>query len=126
MPAKNGRNVSLTAQQDKFIDKMLSSGRYGSASEVVREALRLLEQEDRRRLLEKFLLEDLTGDEQARLAAELLRKARIDIRAKIQEGLGSLDRGDVVDGAEIFNRWRKRIAAPGSSTRRKTRVKRRR
>lgn len=42
-------NVSLTPALDKFIAGKVESGRYTSASEVVREALRLLEEHDRTR-----------------------------------------------------------------------------
>ena len=40
-------NVSLTPELDKFVASKVESGRYTSASEVVREALRLLEERDR-------------------------------------------------------------------------------
>ncbi|MFN7970979.1 MAG: type II toxin-antitoxin system ParD family antitoxin [Acidobacteriota bacterium] len=39
-------NVSLTPKLEKLVSKKVASGRYGSASEVVREALRLLEDRD--------------------------------------------------------------------------------
>lgn len=42
-------NVSLTPELDKFVADKVESGRYTSASEVVREALRLLEEHDRAR-----------------------------------------------------------------------------
>ena len=42
-------NVSLTPELDKFVAGKVESGRYTSASEVVREALRLLEEHDRTR-----------------------------------------------------------------------------
>jgi antitoxin ParD1/3/4 len=42
-------NVSLTPELDKFVSGKVESGRYGSASEVVREALRLLEEHDQAR-----------------------------------------------------------------------------
>ncbi len=42
-------NVSLTPELDKFVARKVESGRYTSASEVVREALRLLEERDRAR-----------------------------------------------------------------------------
>lgn len=42
-------NVSLTPELDRFVAGKLGSGRYTSASEVVREALRLLEEHDRAR-----------------------------------------------------------------------------
>ena len=40
-------NVSLTPQLEAMIRQRVESGRYNSASEVVREALRLLEERDR-------------------------------------------------------------------------------
>jgi antitoxin ParD1/3/4 len=40
-------NVSLTPELEKFVSAKVSAGRYNSASEVVREALRLLEENDR-------------------------------------------------------------------------------
>jgi len=39
-------NVSLTPELDRFVAEKVESGRYTSASEVVREALRLLEEAD--------------------------------------------------------------------------------
>ena len=70
-------NVSLTPELEKFVSGKVQSGRYNSASEVVREALRLLEEHDSARAdrLEKF-------------NEELGRR------------LGALDRGKVVDAAE--------------------------
>jgi antitoxin ParD1/3/4 len=38
-------NVSLTPELDKFVEGMVATGRYSSASEVVRAGLRILEQE---------------------------------------------------------------------------------
>jgi len=43
-------NVSLTPELDKFVAAKVDSGLYNSASEVVREALRLLEEHDRGRM----------------------------------------------------------------------------
>ena len=42
-------NVSLTPELDNFVAGKVESGRYTSASEVVREALRLLEEHDQAR-----------------------------------------------------------------------------
>lgn len=42
-------NVSLTPELEKFVGAKVESGRYNSASEVVREALRLLEEHDQER-----------------------------------------------------------------------------
>ena len=43
-----GRTTSVVvgAQLNEFVKKMLESGRYGSTSEVVRSALRLLERQE--------------------------------------------------------------------------------
>lgn len=66
-------NVSLTPELEKFVAGKVESGRYTSASEVVREALRLLEQHDRAR-----------GAELAAFNRELGAR------------LGALDRGESV------------------------------
>ena len=49
MPIRKTRNVSLTPEMETFIDGRVASGRYRSASEVVRAALRLLEEDERKR-----------------------------------------------------------------------------
>jgi len=47
MPTKMRQlNVSITPYFSKFIQKRVKSGRYSNASEVVREALRRLDQEE--------------------------------------------------------------------------------
>jgi antitoxin ParD1/3/4 len=45
MPSKHNLNVSLTEHLCDFIAGQVASGRFRTASEVVRAALRLLEQE---------------------------------------------------------------------------------
>jgi len=52
-------NVSLTAQLEDLIKKKVESGLYGSASEVMREALRLLDERDR---LHAMRLEELRAE----------------------------------------------------------------
>jgi antitoxin ParD1/3/4 len=42
-------NVSLTPELEKFVNNKVQAGRYNSASEVVREALRLLEEHEQAR-----------------------------------------------------------------------------
>jgi antitoxin ParD1/3/4 len=49
VPAMN-MNVSLTEELSEFVKAKVSSGRYTSASEVVREALRIMEQTEEARL----------------------------------------------------------------------------
>ncbi len=50
------RNVNLTPEQDAFIDEMLEKGEYSNASEVVRDAIRALQQ---RRAEDELKLERL-------------------------------------------------------------------
>jgi antitoxin ParD1/3/4 len=44
-----GMNVNLTPQLEELVRVKVESGRYNSASEVVREALRLMQDQDRLR-----------------------------------------------------------------------------
>ena len=44
-----GMNVNLTPQLEELVRSKVASGLYTSASEVVREALRLMEEQDRLR-----------------------------------------------------------------------------
>lgn len=69
-------NVSLISELEKFITGKVASGRYNSASEVVREALRLLEEHDRAR--------------GAQIAA---------FNQELGQRLASLDRGEHADPA---------------------------
>jgi len=52
-------NVNLTPQLEELVRRKVSSGRYNSASEVVREALRLMEAQDQ---LQSLKLEQLRRD----------------------------------------------------------------
>jgi antitoxin ParD1/3/4 len=74
------RNISLTPEQDAFIDEMLRAGEYGNASEALRDAIRALQQ---------------------RRTEEALRLDRL--RLSIKQGIAALDRGDYsdVDDAEL-------------------------
>jgi antitoxin ParD1/3/4 len=47
MTLRKTRNVSLTPELESLIDSKVASGRYRSASEVVRAALRLLDERER-------------------------------------------------------------------------------
>ena len=59
-------NVSLTPELEKFVHNKVEAGRYNSASEVVREALRLLEQHEQSRAAQ---LGELNKELERRLAA---------------------------------------------------------
>lgn len=43
------RNINLTVHLDQFVERQLASGRYSNASEIVRESLRLLEEQQQER-----------------------------------------------------------------------------
>ena len=72
-------NVHLTPELETLVQNKVKTGRYNSASEVVREALRLFEERDRIRQL------------QVR-----------ELRKRISEGWASLERGEGVEGEEFF------------------------
>jgi antitoxin ParD1/3/4 len=46
MPSKYALNVSLTEHICAFVESQVASGRFGTASEVVRAGLRLLERDE--------------------------------------------------------------------------------
>ena len=52
-------NISLTPQLEKLVKSKVESGLYGSASEVMRDALRLLEERDRR---QSFRVQELQAE----------------------------------------------------------------
>ena len=70
-------NIHLTNELEQLVHNKVQSGRYNSASEVVREALRLMEDRDLR---------------------------REEIRKKIAQSLDSQRLGKLVDGEAVFDR----------------------
>lgn len=74
------RNISLTDEQDAFVEKVVEAGEYQNASEAVRDALRALQQRRREDALK-------------------LKALRIQVKA----GIDALERGDFVevDDAEL-------------------------
>lgn len=79
-------NISITPELDVFLQSRVQSGRYQTTSEVVREALRLLERHERER------------DEAFR-----------QVKAKLQRGADAAERGELLDGDEVFDELREMI-----------------
>jgi antitoxin ParD1/3/4 len=78
-------NVSLTPELERFVSGKVESGRYNSASEVVREALRLLEEHDSAR------------------AAQLA-----EFNEELRRRLAALGRGETVGSAEARARLQRK------------------
>ncbi len=78
-------NVSLTPELEQFVQTKVESGRYNSASEVIREALRLLEDHERVR------------------AAQLA-----EFNQELGRRLASLDRGERADPGEVRGRLQRK------------------
>ena len=73
-------NVSLTPELEQVINSKVKNGFYTSASEVVREALRLLQQRDE--------------SQEAKLTA---------LRVEIQKGIAELEAGQYRDGDDVMS-----------------------
>ena len=76
-------NVHLTAELEEFVQKKVESGLYGSASEVVREALRLLARRDAADRLEDLLLEGLDSGEAREMTADDWQEVRATVRERL-------------------------------------------
>ena len=79
-------NISLTRELDAFLRSRVRSGRYQTTSEVVREALRLLERQERER-----------------------EGALQELKAKLKRGAAQAKRGELIDGDEVFEELRELI-----------------
>jgi antitoxin ParD1/3/4 len=86
------RNISLTPEQDAFVEKVVKAGDYQNASEAIRDALRVLQQ--RRR------------EDELRLKA---------LRMQLKAGVDALERGDFVevDDADLED-YLERLTTPKS------------
>ncbi|MBV8780291.1 MAG: type II toxin-antitoxin system ParD family antitoxin [Phycisphaerae bacterium] len=81
MAARHTLNVSLTAELEKFVASSVESGRYQTASEVVREALRLLQVQQRDR-----------------------DAAHTVLKKKLKNASTQAMRGELLDGDEFIDR----------------------
>lgn len=90
------RNISLTNEQDEFIEKAVRSGEYQNASEAVRDALRVLQR--------------LRREDALKLKA---------LRMQIKVGTDALERGEFVqiDDTELEDYLEGLIAGPGKTSR---------
>jgi len=91
MATRTTLNVSLTPGLSRFVKSRLRSGKYQTASEVVREALRLLEVRDR-------------------APVESIEE----LKHEIEIGLAQLRRGEGVDGEAFFRRLDARRRSGGA------------
>src|SRR5258708_22037089 len=89
-------NISLTPELDAFLQSRVKSGRYQTTSEVVREALRLLERQEKER------------DE-----------AFKQLKAKLRRGAAQAECGDLIDGDEVFEELRQLIEERRKAKRKK-------
>src|SRR5260370_29066494 len=79
-------NISITDQLAQYVRARVKSGRYNNASEVVREALRRMEQEDlRTERLAEPTVEDILTDLTA-IQIEGIRKRVLESIAEIEHG----------------------------------------
>lgn len=78
-------NISLTPALEKMLQDKVASGLYNSASEVVREALRLLFDRD-----------------------ELQKNRIAELNREIEKGLADIDAGRVTDGKTVLSNLLKR------------------
>ncbi len=113
MATRQTRNVSLPPQQDAFIERLVSRGDYRTASEVVRHGLRLLEEAEHRRLLEKWVYEGLSEEEKNRVPTALLDRVRAHFRQLADTALRDVAESRVTDGPAAMQRLRERIEAQG-------------
>jgi antitoxin ParD1/3/4 len=79
-------NVSITPELAAFLQSRVQSGRYQTASEVVREGLRLLHRQETER------------DEAFR-----------QLKAKLKRGAAQADAGQLLDGDTVFEELRQLI-----------------
>jgi antitoxin ParD1/3/4 len=94
-------NVNLTPQLEEFVHKKVKSGLYNSASEVVRDALRLMEERDRIKELKLQLLreeiqrglDDLESGRYGEYTSETLSELFEDVKKRGRARLAAKQQG---------------------------------
>jgi antitoxin ParD1/3/4 len=112
-------NVSITDELSGYVRKKVKSGRYNNASEVVREALRRMEEADERALRSaKPTVEDILADLTEEQLDGIRRRVRAGIeeleRGKFEEYAGRAGLKRLSDGVKA--RGRQRLGRPVSGT----------
>ncbi|HKB14755.1 MAG TPA: type II toxin-antitoxin system ParD family antitoxin [Planctomycetota bacterium] len=97
-------NVSVPPSLERFIKAQVAAGRFRTASEVIREGLRLLQEAEHRRLLEKWLYDGLSKKEEADLPPELLERAKAHVKGLVDQGLREARAGLLRDGPETMRK----------------------
>ena len=111
MANRQTRNVSLPPQLDAFVDAMIEGGHFRTASEVFRAGIRLLEEEQHRKLLEKWLYEGLTTDEEKLLPESLKERARVHFQGLVDTAMQEAKNGNVFDGPTAMQQLREQLEA---------------
>lgn len=78
-------NISLTPELERLVNDKVKSGMYHSASEVIREGLRLLQEQD-----------------------ELRKIKLMALQREISKGIEQADRGEVMPAKQVFAAMKKR------------------
>lgn len=82
--------VTLTAEEEKFINEQVKSGHYSSAADVITQSLGML-----------------------RAQEEFVRSNTVELREKITSGLNQIHRGEVVEGRTAIENLRNKLRERG-------------
>lgn len=80
-------SITIPSKYEKVVQEKVKTGRYASATEVVVEALELLERQDKARA-----------------------QQRSELEAKLLEGAAQLERGDTISDDEAYSQLKERLA----------------
>lgn len=77
--------ISLPDKMRAFVESEVTSGEYGSASELFRELLRERQKQKNREHLEALLLDGLDSGDPIRVTDEYIKERRRKLREKLQD-----------------------------------------